>query len=112
LAPWAALPTKDGSLLIERLVLRFVVMGRDLLRESVDAGTTEALVLADPDYVLAVFDRAAQANPMRRGRAPSSPVGSALVATSRALPTGTHEMTSAFLAPALSEESRALCGEL
>lgn len=80
LVPWAALPTADGSYLVERCAVRFVTAARDLVRDEPDAPARPAgaaqsrpLVFAAADFDLGPGDLATRL--ARIGGGASGPAG-------------------------------------
>lgn len=52
LAPWSALPLKDGSYAIEKHPIQLLVSGRDLVRPDTREKASRPIVLADPEFDL------------------------------------------------------------
>ena len=60
LAPWAALPLSDGTMVIEKHCLSYLVSGRDLLRSGYNVETTTPAVFANPDFGIAAATQPAK----------------------------------------------------
>jgi len=52
LAPWSALTFADGTYAIEKLQIRYLASGRQLVQGRESAPSTGSVVMADPDYDL------------------------------------------------------------
>jgi CHAT domain-containing protein/Tfp pilus assembly protein PilF len=70
LVPWATLPLPDGTYAVEKHQIRYVVSGRDLVREASPTQTPlgRPVVLADPDYDLNPDKASALAKKLLRGQ--------------------------------------------
>ena len=52
LVPWSALPLQDGQYAIEKFDIRFLVTGRDLVRNEKTFDVANPVIFADPDFNL------------------------------------------------------------
>ena len=88
LVPWNALPLPDNRYAIEKLDIRFLVTGRDLVRNEKTFEVTNPIMFADPDFNLDPAAVEAAAQQILQGK-PKQTNGLRAVATSGKFKLGT-----------------------